>query len=87
MFVARSCAHFQNFGVCDKMSAKSAIEKLQKIARRKEAKRSEHKQKQEEEVELLKKTQVEKELRITQREGALNIQQLVVRSPPHSSSL
>jgi hypothetical protein len=38
-------------------------------------------------VELFKKTQVGKELRITQREGALNIQQLVVRSPPHSSSL
>jgi hypothetical protein len=41
------------------MSAKSVIEKLQKIAKEKEAWRSEHRQKQEEEVELLRRTKVE----------------------------
>jgi hypothetical protein len=42
VFVARSCAHFPSFGVHNNMSAKSAIEKLQRIAREKEAQRSEH---------------------------------------------
>jgi len=37
MFVARSCAHFQNYGVCSSMTTKSAIEKVQIIAREKEA--------------------------------------------------
>jgi hypothetical protein len=35
-FVARSCAHFWSFGVHNSMSAKSAIEKLQRIAKEKE---------------------------------------------------
>jgi hypothetical protein len=38
-------------------------------------------------VELLKKTQVEKELRIAHKKGVLNIQQLAIRSLLHSSSL
>jgi len=37
VFVATSCAHFRNSGVCNSMTTKSAIEKLQKIAREKEA--------------------------------------------------
>jgi hypothetical protein len=37
-------------------------------------------------VELLKRTKVEEELKITKKEGVLNIQQLVVRSLLHSSS-
>jgi len=37
VFVAKSCAHFWNYGVHNSMIAKSAIEKLQKIVREKEA--------------------------------------------------
>jgi hypothetical protein len=43
VFIARSCVHFPSFGVHNNMNAKSAIEKLQRIAREKEAQRSEHK--------------------------------------------
>ncbi len=49
-------------------------------------KRSEHKQKREEETKLLRRIEVEKELKRTDRKGVLNIQPLAVRSPPHSSS-
>ncbi len=56
------------------------------IAREKEAHRSEDKRRQEEEVKLLRITKVKEELRRAQREGMLNIQSLVVRSLPHSSS-
>jgi hypothetical protein len=66
------------------MNAKSAIEKLQRIAREKEAQRNEHIRRQEEEAEL-RGTEVEEELKRSKR-GMLNIQPLVVRSPPHSSS-
>ncbi len=45
------------------MSAESVIEKLQQIAREKEAQKSEHKQRQEEEEKLLKRKK--KELKIT----------------------
>jgi hypothetical protein len=45
VFVAKSCACFRSYGIHNNMSAKSAIEKLQTIAREKEAHRSEHKQK------------------------------------------
>jgi hypothetical protein len=48
--------------------------------------KNEHKQRQEEEVELLKRTKVKKELRRAKKEGMLNIQPLVIRSSPHSSS-
>jgi hypothetical protein len=41
------------------MSAESAIEKLQIIVREKEALRNEHRQRQEEEVKLLKRIEVE----------------------------
>ncbi len=68
------------------MSAQIAIEKLQKIAREKEAQRSEHTQRQEEEAELLRKTKVEEELKRVDREGVLNIQPLPIRSLSHSSS-
>ncbi len=68
------------------MSAESAIEKLQRIAMKKEVIRNEHRQKQEEEAELLKRTKVEKELRRTKKKGVLNIQLLAIRSPSHSSS-
>ncbi len=37
-------------------------------------------------MELLKPTEVEEELKIIERKKMLNIQPLVVRSPPHSSS-
>jgi hypothetical protein len=47
--------------------------------------RSEHRQRFEEEVELLKRKEVEDELRITQK-GVLNIQPLTIRSSSHSSS-
>ncbi len=68
------------------MSAKSAIEKQQRIAREKETQRSEHKQRHEEEAKFMKKTKVEKELRRAKRKGMLNIQPLDVRSSQHSSS-
>ncbi len=67
------------------MSAESAIEKLQQIAREKEVQRNEHRQMQEEEAELLKKTEVEDELRKAEKK-LLNILSLVIRSPSHSSS-
>ncbi len=84
MFFVGSCACFQSFEIHN-MSVKSATKKLQIIAREKEAHRSEHKQRQEEETELLKITKVEEELKRAEREGMLNIQLLVVRSLPHSS--
>jgi hypothetical protein len=40
----------------------------------------------EEEVELLRRTKVKEELKRQDREGVLNIQTLVVKLPPHSSS-
>jgi hypothetical protein len=68
------------------MSVESAIEKLHKIVREKEMQRSEHKWRQEVEVELLTKIDLEEELRRVKRKGVLNIQLLVIRSPSHSSS-
>ncbi len=41
------------------MSAKTAIKKLQRIARENEAQRSEHKQKHEHETKLLRRIEVE----------------------------
>jgi hypothetical protein len=38
-------------------------------------------------MELLRKTKVKKELRIAKKKGLLNIQLLVIRLPPHSSSM
>jgi len=67
------------------MNVKSAFEKLQQIAREKEVQRNEHKRRQEEEVELLRKTEVKEELRRKER-GVLNIQLLAIRSLSHSSS-
>jgi hypothetical protein len=55
------------------MSIESSIEKLQKIAKEKEVQKSEHRWRQEEEVELLKKTKVEEELRRIELEGVLTI--------------
>jgi hypothetical protein len=86
VFIVGSCAHFQSFGVHTNMNAENAIEKLQIIAREKEAQRSEHRQRQEEEAELQRRTKVEEELRKVERKGVLNIQLLVIRSPPRSSS-
>jgi len=68
------------------MSIECAIEKLQKVAKEKEAQKSEHKQRQEEEAKLLRKKEVEEELRRANSEGVLNIRALVVRSSSHSSS-
>ncbi len=48
--------------------------------------RSEHKQRQKEEAELLKRTKVEEELRRAKRKGVLNFQPLAIRSLSHSSS-
>jgi hypothetical protein len=55
------------------MNVESAINKLSKIAREKEVHRSEHRQRHQEEVELLRKTKLEEELRRVEREGVLNI--------------
>jgi hypothetical protein len=54
------------------MSGVNAIESLHWIEREKEAQRSEHKQKQEDEAIFLKKTKIEKELRRAKRR-VLNI--------------
>jgi hypothetical protein len=67
------------------MNANNAIEKLQRIPKQKEAQRSEHRQKQEEEAGLLKRTKLEEEVKRAEKEGVLNIQPLAVRSLPHSS--
>ncbi len=55
------------------MNVKNAIEKLKWIVREKEAHRSEHRWRQEEEVELLRWTTVEEELRRAKKEEVLNI--------------
>jgi hypothetical protein len=55
-FLAKSYECFLSSGNHKSMSVESAIEKLHKIAKEKEAQRSEHKWRQEEEVELLRKT-------------------------------
>jgi hypothetical protein len=68
------------------MNVESAIEKLQKIAREKEARRSEHRWRHEEEAELLRIIELEEDLRRAKREGVLNIQSLTIRLQPHSSS-
>jgi hypothetical protein len=67
------------------MNVKNAIEKLQQIAKEKEVQRSEHRGRQEEEVELLRRTKAEEELRRVEK-GILNIQLLAIRSSRHSSS-
>ncbi len=67
------------------MGAKSAIEKLQRIAREKEGQSSEDKRRQEEEKELLKRTKTEEELKRAEK-GVLNIQPLAIKSSLHSSS-
>jgi len=54
--------------------------------REKEAQRSEYRQRQKEEAKLLKRTEIEEELRGVER-GVLNIQLLVVWSLSHSSCL
>ncbi len=56
-FIVGSCAHFRSSRVHN-MSAKSAIEKLQRIVKEKEMQRNEHKWRQEEEMELLKSTTI-----------------------------
>jgi len=38
-------------------------------------------------MELLRRKEVEEELKIAKRKGLLNIQLLVIRSSPHSSSM
>ncbi len=42
MFIVESYAHVRSFRLHNNMSAKSAIEKLQRIAKEKEMQRSEH---------------------------------------------
>jgi hypothetical protein len=49
-------------------------------------KRNEYRKKQEEEIELLKRTKVEEELRRAKIEGIMNIQPLAKGLPLHSSS-
>jgi hypothetical protein len=63
-----------------------AIEKLHRIAREKEALRSEHRLRHEEEAKFLRRTKLEEELKRAQREGVLNNQPLAVRLSPYSSS-
>jgi hypothetical protein len=48
--------------------------------------KSKHKQRQEEEVELLGRTKVDEELKRVERKRALNIQPLAISSSSHSSS-
>jgi hypothetical protein len=66
------------------MNAMNVINKLHKTTKEKEVHKSEHKWRQKEEENLLKRTKVEKELKIIKCEGVLNIQLLVVRLLPHS---
>ncbi len=63
VFVARSYVRFQSFGLHSNMSANNAIEKPQIIVREKKAQMNEHRQRQEEEAELLRRTKVKEELR------------------------
>jgi hypothetical protein len=67
------------------MRAESVIEKLQVTTKEKEAYKSEHRWRQEEEVKLLRRIET-KELKRVEREGMLNIQLLDVKSSSHSSS-
>ncbi len=83
-FVVACCEHFQSFRVHNNMNAMNVINKLQRTTKEKEAHKSEHKWRQKEEENLLKRTKVENELKIIECEGVLNIQLLVVRLLPHS---
>jgi len=69
---AGSCEHFQHFGIHSNISTKNVIEKLQRIAKEKEAPKSEHKQRQEEETKIIEKKK-NMELIIVEHEGMLNI--------------
>ncbi len=59
VFIVGSCAHFQISRVHSIMSVESAIEKLQQIVRKKETHRTKHKQRWQEEAELLRRLEVE----------------------------
>ncbi len=72
-FITKSCGRFQSSRDHKSMSAESAIEKLHKIAKEKKTQRSEHIWRQEEEVELLKRTKTKGELRRAECEVVLNI--------------
>jgi len=85
-FVVGNCVRFQSSKVHNSMSAKSVIEKSQKIIKEMKVHRSEHKGKQEEKAKLLKRIEAEEELRRVEHEGMLNIQLLVVRSSLDSTS-
>lgn len=73
LLIVGSCECFWSFGENRSMSAKSAIEKLQKIAKEKDVQKSEHKRRQEEEAELLKRKEVRKDSQKVKHEGMLNI--------------
>ncbi len=81
-FALGSCVCFQNFRV----HMENAIEIFQTIAKEMKVKKSEHRQKQEEEANLLRKKEAKDELKRTQHTKMLNIQLLVVRSSLHSPS-
>jgi hypothetical protein len=67
------------------MRGDSVIDKLQRKAKENETQRSEHIRGWEEEVKLLRRTKVEKELKKTHK-GVLSIQLLVIKLSSHSSS-
>ncbi len=58
LFFTRSCEHFQSFGDHRNMSVDNVIGKLQRITKEKEAQKSEHRRRQEEEVNLLRRKEV-----------------------------
>lgn len=70
IIIVESCLHlllevvcFQSSRVHGNMSAKNAIEKLQRIAKEKEVQKSEHKGRQEE-VKMLRKKEVEEKEKV-----------------------
>lgn len=54
-FTKGSYVFFLSCGVCISMNAKIMIEKLQRVTKEKKTQRSEHRQRHEEEVEMLRK--------------------------------
>ncbi len=76
---------FSKFWSSHKHECKECNEKLQRVAKEKRSTKSEHKQKQEEEVELLIKKEIEEELRKAEH-GVLNVQLLVVKLLSHPPS-
>ncbi len=72
-FVVGSCVCFRSFKVHIGMNVESTIKKFKRIIKEKEAQKNEHRPRQEEEVEVWRKTKVGKKLRKTKCVVVLNI--------------